>query len=92
MTEHDENGAPTGGDDEPNREVLQQRVRELEAENRALRADIEQLRQSTEIDRQELEWYHSLGLPLTETEMLEQARTGPSISDVIADCEREFGK
>lgn len=90
MTRFDENGAPDGG--EPQRDARDERIRELEDENRKLRAELAKLREDAELDRQELEWFHSLGLPLTEAEMLEQARTGPSISDVIAECERELGK
>ena len=68
------------------------RVRELEAENARLRAQVEQLQADRELDRQELEWYHALGLPLTEAEMLERAKAGPTISNVIAECEREYRK
>jgi hypothetical protein len=66
------------------------RLRALEAENAELRAKIEKLEADRQLDRDELTWYHSLGLPESEAEMLERVRTGPSISDVLAECEREF--
>ena len=62
---------------------MDRRIRELEEENQKLRAELDETTQA-------LEWHQSLGLPLTEAEMLERARTGPTISDVIAECEREF--
>jgi hypothetical protein len=92
MTKHDENGTPQEGGETFSREALEQRIRELEDENRQLRSKMAQMEADWDVDRQSLEWYYSLGLPQSEAEMLEQIRTGPSISDVLADCEREFGK
>ena len=92
MKKHDEDGAPPAGGGESSREALERRVRELEEENRQLRATMAQMEADWDLDRQSLEWYYSLGLPQSEAEMLEQVKTGPSISDVLAECEREFGK
>jgi hypothetical protein len=92
MKKHDENGTPSEGGGEMAREALEQRVRELEEENRQLRAQMVRMEADWDLDRQSLEWYYSLGLPQSEAEMLEQVRTGPSISDVLAECEREFGR
>ena len=92
MKKHDENGAPPEGGGDLTREALEQRVRDLEEENRQLRAKMDQMEADWDLDRQSLEWYYSLGLPQSEAEMLEQVKTGPSISDVLAECEREFGK
>ena len=91
MKKHDEIGTPPDGGG-PTREALEQRVRELEEENRQLRAKMEQVEADWDLDRQSLEWYYSLGLPQSEAEMLDQIKTGPSISDVLAECERESGK
>jgi hypothetical protein len=92
MAKHDENGAVQDGGGSPTHEALEQRIRELEDENRQLRSRMAQMESDWDLDRQSLEWYYSLGLPQSEAEMLEQVRTGPSISDVLAECERVFGK
>ena len=90
MNKHDENSTPTDGASETPRDVLERRVRELEEENRQLLARMAQMESDWDLDRQALESYHVLGLPTSEAEMLERAKTGPSISDVIAECDREF--
>ena len=44
-----------------------------------------------QIDRDALEWYHSLGLP----ESAEEARNpknASSLRQILDECEREFGK
>lgn len=90
MMKHDENGTPSdGGGDRP-REDLERRIRDLEEENRQLRAQMAQMEEDWDLDRQALESYHVLGMPKSEAEMLERAKIGPSISDVIAECDREF--
>lgn len=90
MNKHDENGTPPEGDGESTHEALARRVRELEDENRQLRAKMAQMEADWDLDRQALESYHVLGMPVSEAEMLERAKTGPSISDVLAECEREL--
>jgi hypothetical protein len=90
MTHATENGPPAGGDGSRSREALEQRVRELENENRHLRATLQQVEAEWQIDRDALAWYERLGMPESEAEMLERVRTGPTISDVMAECEREF--
>ena len=90
MARFEENGTPAAGDGPPSREVLEQRVRELEDENRQLRAKMAQMEADWDLDRQSLEWYHQLGMPVSEAEMLGRAKSGPSISDVLAECDREF--
>jgi hypothetical protein len=90
MNKHDENGTPPDGGAVPTREALEQRVREVEEENRQLRAKMAQMEEDWDLDRQSLESYHQLGMPTSEAEMLERAKTGPSITDVITECEREF--
>ena len=92
MNRFEENGLGASGAAEPTRTALDQRIRDLEEENRQLRTDLDTSRHDAEFARKELDWYHVLGLPVSETEMLERAKTGPTISDVIAECEREFGK
>jgi hypothetical protein len=92
MRRLDENGSAADGAGEPTREALEARVRDLEEENRHLWARIEKIEQEWDLDRQSLEWYYSLGMPQTEAEMLEQARTGLSIGDVLAECDPESGK
>jgi hypothetical protein len=84
----DPNVDSSGGS--PSRESLEARIRELEAENAELRAKMLRMESEREDDRYALEWYRSEGLPTSETEMLQ--RQGPTISEVLADCEREFGK
>jgi hypothetical protein len=90
MTRLEENGTPVRGDASPSPEALEQRVRELEEENRQLRARLQQVEAEWEIDRDALTWYERLGMPASEAEMLERVRTGPTLSDVMAECEREF--
>jgi multidrug resistance efflux pump len=90
MKKHEENGLASGGNGELTREALERRARELENENRQLRAKMAQMEADWDLDRQSLEWYRQLGMPVSEVEMLERAKTGPSISDVLAECEREF--
>jgi hypothetical protein len=90
MTKHDENGAPQEGSGTLSREALEQRIRDLEDENRQLRAKMAQMEADWDIDRQALESYHQMGLPESEAEMLERAKSGPTISDVLAECEREL--
>ncbi|MBO0697219.1 MAG: hypothetical protein J2P46_02380 [Zavarzinella sp.] len=90
MTRLEENGTPVAGNGPLSREALEQRVRELEHENRELRARLQQVEAEWEIDRDALEWYERVGMPESEAEMLERVRTGPTISDVMAECEREF--
>ncbi|HKA06807.1 MAG TPA: hypothetical protein VKD71_06080 [Gemmataceae bacterium] len=74
----------------PSREALETRIRELEAENAELRTKMQKMESEWEDDRYALEWYRSEGLPKSEAEMLE--RKGPTISEILAECEREFGK
>ena len=90
MTKHDDNGTPSAGGSMPTREALEQRVRELEAENQRLRAQMAQMEEEWDLDRQALESYHQMGMPESEAEMLERAKSGPTISDVLAECEREL--
>ncbi len=90
MTKHDENGTPSDGDGTLSREALKHRVRELENENQQLRAKMAQMEEEWDIDRQALESYHQMGMPESEAEMLERAKSGPTISDVLAECEREL--
>ena len=66
------------------------RVRDLEAENAQLRAKMQKMELDWEMDRDALEWYRSEGLPTSEAEMLQ--RKGPTISEVLAECEQRFGK
>jgi len=80
---------PTGGV-KPSREALESRIRELEVENQRLQARLQHVEAEWEIDRDALAWHEYLCLPESEAEMLEQVRTGPTLSDVIAECEREF--
>jgi len=82
MKRFDEPNSSSGGS-EPTREELAAKLLRLEAENARLRADADRW----EHDRDALAWYRSEGLPSSEKEFLE--RKGPSISDVIAECERE---
>ena len=89
MKRLEDSGTPSGGG-EMSREALEQRVRELEEENRQLQAKMAKMESDWDLDRQALESYHQLGMPLTEEEMLERARTGPTLGDVLAECEREF--
>jgi hypothetical protein len=92
LDEH-ENNSSADEPSEPTREALERRIRLLEEENRRLQSDLEASRREGEIARDALEWYDCLGLPLSEQEMLETMKTGGrSISDVLAECEREFGK
>ena len=90
MTKHDDNGKPSAGGSMQTREALEQRVRELEAENQRLRAQMAQMEEEWDVDRQALESYHQMGMPESEAEMLERAKSGPTISDVLAECEREL--
>jgi hypothetical protein len=90
MNKHDENGVAPDGSGEPTREALEHRVRELEDENRQLRAKMAQMEAEWDLDRQALESYRELGMPVSEAEMLERAKNGPTISDVLAECEREL--
>ena len=90
MTKHDDNGTPSAGGSMQTREALEQRVRELEAENQRLRAQMAQMEEEWDLDRQALESYHQMGMPESEAEMLERAKSGPTISDVLAECEREL--
>lgn len=89
MKKHDDNGTPLAGGGEQG-EALERRVQELEEENRQLRARLQYVETEWEIARDALAWHENLGLPQSEAEMLEQVRTGPTISDVLAECEREF--
>lgn len=90
MRKHDESGAPAEAGGTPTRDSLEQRVRELEAENHQLRSKMAQMEADWDIDRQALETYHVMGMPESEAEMLERAKSGPTISDVLAECEREL--
>jgi len=90
MTTHDENVTPSDGGAEPTREALEQRVGELEEENRQLRARLQYVEGEWEIASDALAWYEHLGMPQSEAEMLERVKTGPTISDVLAECEREL--
>jgi hypothetical protein len=90
MKKHDENGTPTECGGTPGREALEQRVRELEEENRQLRAKMAQMEDNWELDRQSLESYRQLGMPVSEAEVLGRARSGPSISGVLAEGGRGF--
>jgi hypothetical protein len=90
MTKHDENGIPPESGGTLSREALEHRVRELENENRQLQARLEYVETEWEIARDALAWYEYPGMPASEAEMLERVKTGPTISDVLADCEREF--
>ena len=90
MKKHDENGTPPEGGDELTRDALEQRVRELDEENRQLRGKMAQMEADWEMDREALESYRQLGMPKSEAEMLDRAKSGPSISDVLAECEREL--
>jgi septation ring formation regulator EzrA len=89
MKRFDENGSPPDEGGVPNRDGLEGRIRELEAENAQLRAKLEQVHEQWDLDRQALEWYHAQGLPKTEAEVLEGK--GHTISEVLAECDREFG-
>jgi hypothetical protein len=88
MNRFEEPNANSGGDSF--RESLEARIRELESENAQLKAKMQKMESDWEIDRDALQWYRSEGLPASEAEMLQ--RNGPTISDVLAECEREFGK
>jgi len=81
MNRFDEPTSPAGGS-EPTREKLVAKILRLEAENTKMRADADQW----EHDRDALAWYRFEGLPASETEFLE--KMGPSINDVIAECEQ----
>jgi hypothetical protein len=89
MNRFEESSVNSGGS-EPSRDALEARIRELENENAQLRAKMQQMESEWEDDRYALDWYRSEGLPKSEAEML--GRKGPTISDVLAECEREFGK
>jgi hypothetical protein len=78
------------GSGEPSREALVARIRELQSENAELRSKMQEIESEWQDDRHALDWYRSEGLPTSEAEMLQ--RKGPTISDVLAECEREFGK
>ena len=90
MKKHNENGTPPEGGGESSPEALERRVRELEEENRQLRARLQFVEAEWEIARDALAWYEHLGMPESEAEMLERVKTGPTISDVLAECEREL--
>ena len=89
MMRFDEKAATPNSNGQWSREALEAQVRALENDNQRLQAELQQAKESADINLQELEWYYSLGLPSTESEMLERARTGPTIRDVLAECERE---
>ena len=92
MIRFDENGIPLGGGSESPRAALEARIRDLEVENRQLRAKVEKMEQDWDLDRQSLEWYYSMGLPVADAQIVEGARTERSISEVMAECEGEFGR
>jgi len=89
MNRFEESNVNSGGS-EPSRDALEARIRELENENAQLRAKMQRMESEWEIDRNALEWHRSEGLPTSESEMLE--RKGPTISEVLSECEREFRK
>jgi len=90
MMKHDENGTPSESGGTLTPAALEQRVRELEEENRQLRAKMARMEERWDLDRQSLESYRQLGMPATEAEALERAKAGPSISDVLSECGRVF--
>lgn len=92
MMRRDESGPPLGGGGEVSREALEQRVRELEREVGRLQAELAEARAQAQEQRDELYFYHWLGMPMTEEEFREGMKNGPSLSDLIAECGREFGK
>jgi hypothetical protein len=87
MKRFDEPNSPAGSS-EPSRDALESRIRELEAEVTLLHAKMNQMQLDFELDRQALEWYRAHGMPTSEVEMIERAKSGPSISDVIAEFDR----
>jgi hypothetical protein len=87
----DEDGSSSGGAGEPTREALERRIRELEQENRTLKADLRQARDAWRMDRQELEAYYSIGFPVTEEELLNRIKSGPTLREVLDELKREYG-
>jgi hypothetical protein len=90
MMRREESGPPAEGGGEPSREALEQRVRELEAENGQLRARLQYVETELEIATDALAWHEHLAMPASEAEMLERAKNGPTLGDLIAECQREF--
>jgi chromosome segregation ATPase len=91
MNKFDERDRESGGS-EPSRSELEARIRELEAETKQLHNKIEQMETDAEADRDALDWYRSCGLPLTEEEARNPGKDSFSLGEVLAECEREFGR
>jgi hypothetical protein len=79
------------GSGEPSREALEAQIRELQAENAELRAKMQKMESEWEIDRDALEWHRSAGLPESAEEAA-NPKNAFTLSEVLAECEREFGK
>ena len=87
----EDDGPGSGGSGEPSREALERRIRELEQENRTLKADLRQTHDAWRIDRQELEAFYSIGFPVTEEELLNRIKSGPTLRQVLDELKREYG-
>jgi len=90
MNRFEESNVDTGGGD-PSREAMEARIRELQTENAELRAKMQKLESDYQVDRDALEWYHSLGLPATEEEA-RNPKNAYTLRQILDECEREFGK
>jgi predicted nucleic acid-binding Zn-ribbon protein len=86
------NGTPGSGDEQngqpkPARDALEQRVRELEQENAALRGELDSLRVRHQKDRDLLDALILSGLPADEHEMQEMLANSSSLSDLLREFE-----
>jgi hypothetical protein len=90
MNRFEESSVNSGGS-EPSRDALEARIRELENENAQLRAKMQRMESEWEIDRDALEWHRSAGLPESAEEAA-NPKNAFTLREVLAECEREFGK
>jgi hypothetical protein len=86
---------PTGGDSDPaalvNVPPLEQRVRRLELENAALKAELADLCRKYAIERDISRALSLEGTPRTKEELEEMIRTSVPFADVLRELEAEYG-